>query len=117
MSDSPRQYCECSRCELRTPTGSRRHSRLETCATNFGCSENHGSTESRPTTNEGQLSRRRLRLDSGWEVDVKSGAFAGLGMHVHAAARFLQQPVDNGQTQTGALAGRLGGEIGLKNFR
>ena len=59
---------------------------------------------------------RRFRFDGGGEVDVEGGAFAGFGMDVHAAARLLEQAMDNGQAQARAFPRRLGREIRLKNL-
>ena len=61
--------------------------------------------------------RGRLGFDAGGEEDAKARALAGFGMDVQAAARFLEQAMDDGQSEAGAFAGRLGGEIGLKYLR
>ena len=55
-------------------------------------------------------------FDNRRQINIKSRAFAGFGMDMQAAVSVFEEAVNDGQSQTGALAGSFRGEVGLENF-
>src|SRR5207237_2867000 len=68
------------------------------------------------TTLGGGLHATRLHvlLVGGGQEDAKGRSAAGLRIDVDRAARALDDAVDGGEAEPGALAGLLGGEEGLE---
>src|SRR5665213_1361572 len=60
--------------------------------------------------------RRSSAPGGGGEVNVESGAFAHLRMHMHGASGLFEQAVDNGQAKPRPFARRFGRKIRLKNL-
>src|ERR1700677_4594345 len=56
-------------------------------------------------------------FEGGREIDVEDRAFAWLGADVQTSVGLLQETMDDGQSQTRAFAGELGGKVGLEDFR